>query len=80
MGSIMVMRGCMYSPGEALAKAKDPKMTTKDNPLFSGRMTSEDLIAEKNMERLAEDAARKTCPVHGAVYEGFMSTRFNSEE
>ena len=66
MGSIMVMRGCMYSPGEALAKARDPKMTTKDNPLFSGRMTSEDLIAEKNME--------------GAVYEGFMSTRFNSEE
>ena len=41
MGSIMVMRGCMYSPGEALAKARDPKMTTKDNPLFSGRMTSD---------------------------------------
>lgn len=79
MGMIMVLSG----PDEydkAMAKAKDPKMTTESNPLFRGRKTAEDLIAKKNMQRLEDDAARRTCPVHGAVYEGFMSTRFNPEE
>ena len=65
---------------KALSKARDPKMTTENNPLFTGRKTAEDMIARKNMQRLEDDACRRTCPVHGAVYEGFMSTRFNSEE
>lgn len=79
MGMI-VMMGMDDGFDKAMSKAKDPKMTTENNPLFHGRKTTEDLIAKKNMQRLEEDACMKSCPVHGAVYEGFMSTRFKTEE
>lgn len=77
---LMIMMGMDDSYDKALSKAKDPKMTTESNPLFTGRKTAEDMIARKNMQRLEDDACRRTCPVHGAVYEGFMSTRFKGEE
>ena len=77
---LMIMMGMDNGYDKALSKAKDPKMTTENNPLFTGRKTVEDMIAEKNMQRLEDDACRRTCPVHGTVYEGFMSTRFKGEE
>lgn len=79
MGLMMII-GPSDEYDKALSKAKDPKMTTENNPLFTGRKTAEDMIARKNMQRLEDDACRRTCPVHGAVYEGFMSTRFKGEE
>lgn len=79
MGLMMII-GPSDEYDKALSKAKDPKMTTESNPLFTGRKTAEDMIARKNMQRLEDDACRRTCPVHGAVYEGFMSTRFKGEE
>lgn len=77
---LMIMMGMGGDYDKAMSKAKDPKMTTENNPLFTGRKTVEDMIANKNMQRLEDDACRRTCPVHGAVYEGFMSTRFKGEE
>lgn len=75
MGMIMVMSG----PDEydkAMSKARDPNMTTVNNPLFTGRPSAEDLLVQRNMETLREDACRKKCPVHGAVYEGITSMRY----
>lgn len=77
---LMIMMGMGGDFDKAMSKAKDPKMTTENNPLFTGRKTVEDMIAKKNMQRLEDDACKRTCPVHGAVYEGFMSTRFKGEE
>lgn len=79
MGLMLIM-GPTDEYDKAASKAKDPKMTTENNPLFTGRKTAEDMIARKNMQRLEDDACRRSCPVHGAVYEGFMSTRFKGEE
>lgn len=77
---LMIMMGMGGDYDKAMSKAKDPKMTTENNPLFTGRKTAEDMIVKKNMQRLEDDACKRTCPVHGAVYEGFMSTRFKGEE
>lgn len=77
---LMIMMGMGGDYDKAMSKAKDPKMTTENNPLFTGRKTVEDMIVKKNMQRLEDDACKRTCPVHGAVYEGFMSTRFKGEE
>lgn len=66
------------SMAAAERKARDPNMTTENNPLFKGRPSSEDIIEERNMKRLVCDAKRKSCPVNGHVYEAFMSTRYGS--
>lgn len=66
------------SDGEVSRKVKDPKMTTENNPLFTGRPTAEDMIARRNMKRLVKDAAMKECPYNGHVYEAMMSTRYAS--
>ena len=77
MGMLYIMSDGSYD--RAYEKAKDPKMTTENNPLFQGRKSVEDVIAHKNMDRLEADACMRSCPVHGAVYEGFMSTRFKED-
>lgn len=61
---------------KAVAKARDPNMTTANNPLFTGRPSAEDMLVQRNMKILREDARRKECPVHGAIYEGITSMRY----
>lgn len=68
----------MDDDNAARSKARDPRMTTENNPLFEGRASAEDIIERRNMARLRRDAALKSCPVNGHVYEAFMGTRYGS--
>lgn len=59
----------------AMAKAQQPGMLIKDNPLAC-TPTPNERLAEFNMDRLYKDAALRRDPVHGRVYEGIMSKRY----
>lgn len=60
---------------DAMAKAQQPGMLVKDNPLACTPVPNERLT-EFNMDRLYKDAALRRNPVHGRVYAGFMSKRY----
>ena len=75
MGMIMIASlGGNYDQAES--KARDPNMTTVNNPLFTGRPSAEEMMVQRNMKVLREDACMKSCPVHGAIYEGITSMRY----
>lgn len=75
MGMI-IMTSLDDSYSQAESKARDPNMTTANNPLFTGRPSAEDMMFEQNMKTLRKDACMKSCPVHGAIYEGITSMRY----
>lgn len=61
---------------KALKKAENPNMTLDGNPLVQGRDAYiKEKIVENNMDRLRLDARRRN-GIHGAVYDGMMSTRY----
>lgn len=77
MGMCISLFSDSYDKAEKKAKSKD--FSTKDNPLFEGRPSAEELRVTRNMRALKEDAYRKSCPFNGHVYEGFMSVRYPKE-
>lgn len=62
---------------QAVEKARNPNMTLVGNPLAD--VTPEQGVLERieqtNMERLYQDARKRRSP-QGAVYAGFMQTRY----
>ena len=61
----------------ALEKAKNPNMTTANNPLAKGN-DYERKVMEVNMTRLENDARRRT-GIHGNVYAAIMDTRMKGD-
>ena len=77
---MLIMSSGFGSFEAAEKKAADPNMTTENNPLFGGRPSAEDIVRDRNMERLMRDAKLKSCPVNGRVYEAMMGTRYSRQE
>lgn len=62
----------------ALQKARNPRMTTNDNP-FAMRSADDYVqqqVVDRNMRTLRADADARS-GVHGRAYEAIMGTRFN---
>jgi len=51
-----------------------PNMLLTNNPLSRD---PKEMIRERNMERLREDARLRGCPWNGHVYAGIMGMRYN---
>lgn len=75
--SIAVVMGVDDGYTEALKKASDPNMTTKNNPLAQPKCEGcNPSILDRNMERLHEDAHMRRNPTHGGVYSAIMDNRY----
>ena len=61
------------------AKLADPRMTTADNPLASGKPDPLAALKRLNERRLVQDAKMRSCPVRGQAYSAIMDTRFKGE-
>ena len=62
MGIIDFCFGCEGVPD---AKLADPRMTTADNPLASGKPDPLAALKRFNERRLVQDAKMRSCPVRG---------------
>ena len=69
--------GCGSAAPEA--KLADPRMTTADNPLASGKPDPLAALKRFNERRLVQDAKMRSCPVRGQAYSAIMDTRFKGE-
>lgn len=69
--------GC--GPAASDAKLADPRMTTADNPLASGKPDPLAALKRFNERRLVQDAKMRSCPVRGQAYSAIMDTRFKGE-
>ena len=76
MGIIDFCFGCEGVPE---AKLADPRMTTADNPLASGKPDPLAALKRFNERRLVQDAKMRSCPVRGQAYSAIMDTRFKGE-
>ena len=61
------------------AKLADPRMTTADNPLASGKPDPLAALKRLNERRLVQDAKMRSCPFRGQAYSAIMDTRFKGE-
>ena len=69
--------GC--GPSAPDAKLADPRMTTADNPLASGKPDPLAALKRFNERRLVQDAKMRSCPVRGQAYSAIMDTRYKGE-
>ena len=76
MGIIDFCFGCEGVPE---AKLADPRMTTADNPLASGKPDPLAALKRFNERRLVQDAKMRSCPFRGQAYSAIMDTRFKGE-
>ena len=77
MGIIDLCFGC--GPAAPEAKLADPRMTTADNPLASGKPDPLAALKRLNERRLVQDAKMRSCPFRGQAYSAIMDTRFKGE-